>query len=758
MKKAFLLFQCMLLSLGCAVAENIDPGIQRGDVLMRSLRAWPDPDIEGDERNTLETAKAFKVDKILWIYENTKQYNQKVRAEGIGIGTTMAANAREAWHPKMNQQQRRQFADNYTIRNLKGEQVLMRHFKHFGEDAFIMHFQPDICIDQWADIYTNYVSDLYRMGIESIHRDDPAANWAALRCGGTFTDAAVEYFREYLKENYPTSELKKLGVENIRTFNVRAHLLDLGAPTDDALWQWKGSPLMPIYSDAMLKATVEFYQEVRDRVEKKTGMSIPWSRNGVGPLSGLDTVFDFRIGEYQRHHSQPQTLLEMSRFCADNGKLQGTISMVDGKWNEHPEEYVRETRKHIPTAYATGMIPLVPWCMYMHQAPRYYGTVEDFGDLYHFVSDHRELFDGHKLAAANGIDTQANLYSWLPNKELNYPQDSDRNLFWIDKENIFAFLRENEGTGSKVIHLVDWNTSPRPFAFSFTPSDLLGVHSADLTILRHGKKDIHINGYSGGTIEVPAITPWALITVEPGQIQPKVGIAPRIVSPGKRLVPVGTEVVLESVALYDIFWRFDNMDFQKYDRFSKPVITKSGTLETYTLSRFDGKKSDVVRIAYEAYQDYTAAPGVIEAASPAARLEQSFNLVKGEMKVNRSFVADELSMGSKKVEHGISTQGHTLVTCKVNPSWQYFSVRVGVDDHEDRRPCARFQVWFDSDVAYETPVLNPSKLIIADEEREIFYIALKIPKGISQIRLVSVPSGFFKEQNNIVWADPTAYE
>lgn len=757
MKNAVILILVTLFLVGCAESENSGNGIKRGDVLMRSLRVWPDPDIDGDQRNTLETARAFKVDKIVWIYENTSDYNRKVASEGIGIGTTMASNAREYWYPKMNQHQRERFVDKYTIRNLIGEQVIMKHFKHFG-DPYIMHFQPDICIDEWMDIYTNYVVDLYRMGIETIHRDDPSANWAAPRCGGTFTDASVEYFRNYLDENYSNAELEKLGVDNVKTFDVREHFLKLGAPTDDSLWQWKGSPLMPIYSDAMLKATVEFYKEVRSRVEKRTGMSIPWSRNGVGPLSGLDKVFDFRIGEYQRHHSQPQTLLEMSRFCGENGKLQGTISMVDGHWDEHPDEYVRETRKHIPTAYAVGMVPLVPWCMYMHQAPRYYGKVEDFGDLYHFVSNNRELFDGHMLKNANGIDTQANLYGWLPNKELNYPEGAQRNLFWIDKENIFAFLRESESTGSRVIHLIDWNTPSEAFKISFSPSDILNSHAADLTILRHGKEDIHIKGYTGRTIDVPALSPWALVKVEPCQAEPKNGIAPKIISPGKRLVPVGTEVVLKSLALYEIFWRFDKEPFQKYDRFSKPVIAKSGTLETYTVSRFDDKKSDVVTINFETYKDHAVNKEVIEAAKPVSTLDHSFRAVKGEMKVNQSFLADELYMGGRKIEHGISTQGHSLLTCPVKPSWNYFTVRVGVDDEEDRRPCARFQVWFDSDVAYETPILNPSKLIIADEEREIFDIALKIPEGTSQIRLVSVPSGFFKDQNNIIWADPTAYE
>ncbi|MFI4911920.1 MAG: NPCBM/NEW2 domain-containing protein [Sedimentisphaeraceae bacterium JB056] len=744
---------CFFLISETAANQPQKAGIKHGDILMRSLRVWPKD--ENDSRDTLKTAKEFKVDKIVWIYENTPEFNQKVRKAGIGIGTTMSDNARESWFGKLSESQASEFINKYTIRNLKGEQVIPKHFTHFS-NGYTAHFVPDMTIEKWANVYIDYLTGLYNTGIETIHRDDPASTAWSPRCGGTFTDSAVEYFRNYLEDNYDIKQLKQWGVDDIKTFNVREHFLAMNAPTDNSLWQWRESPLMRIYLDALQKANVDFFIKVRSEVEKATGMSIPWSRNGVGAFDEIDKAFDFRIGEYQRHHSQPQTMLKMSRYAADAGKMQATISMVDGKWNEHPEEFVSETRKHIATAYAVGMIPLVPWCMYMHQAPRYYGEVEDFGDLYHFVAANKELFNGHKLTCANGIDTLANLYSWKPNKELIYPENSTRNIFNISKENVFAFLRENKDTGSKVIHLIDWNNKNESFTFSFSPEAIVDTNAATLTILQYGSKNITIDNYTGGDINMAAISPWALVTVEPAKSTKTA--SPVILSPSRRITAQGTELIIDVEDNCNVFYKINDGDFKKYSTNNKPVINQNGTIQAYAVKKSDASKSDIVTVNFETFIDRSVCESVIASARPAARLEKSFKKIRGEMKVNESFLANDIYVGGEKIKRAVATQGSALITCKTDPSWKYFTVKAAVDDAEDRRPAVRFQVMFDDKMAYETPILNPSKLIIADQDRKVFDIALEIPKGTSNIRLVSFPCGFFHDQNNVIWIEPIAYK
>ena len=83
---------------------------------MRSLVAWPKDD--NDSRDTLASAQVFGVDKIVWIYENTTEFNAKVHETGIEIGTSMADNAREAWLPKLSRTEAEVFVEKFTMRNI----------------------------------------------------------------------------------------------------------------------------------------------------------------------------------------------------------------------------------------------------------------------------------------------------------------------------------------------------------------------------------------------------------------------------------------------------------------------------------------------------------------------------------------------------------------------------------------------------------------------------------------------------------------
>jgi hypothetical protein len=130
--------------------------------------------------------------------------------------------------------------------NWTGHQALPGHMQRFT-NGFVKHFQPDQSDPVWMDYYTNYIFYLYGLGVDAIHRDDPVVNSNAPRSGGTFTPSSVEYFRNYLERNFTSEELLGLGVEDIARFNVRDHFRMLGAPSDNTLWQWRGSPLMAVY-------------------------------------------------------------------------------------------------------------------------------------------------------------------------------------------------------------------------------------------------------------------------------------------------------------------------------------------------------------------------------------------------------------------------------------------------------------------------------------------------------------------------------
>jgi hypothetical protein len=112
----------------------------------------------------------------------------------------------------------------------------------------------------------------------------------------------------------------------------------------------------------------------------------------------------------------------------------------------------------------------------------------------------------------------------------------------------------------------------------------------------------------------------------------------------------------------------------------------------------------------------------------------------------------------ERIDQSVSTQGNARLVLDVQPEWRYFSVDVGIDDAEDRRPSARFQVWLNDQLAYESRIFNPSKLILSDEDRVVFPIRVAIPQGTNRIQLRVIPNGFFHDQNSAVWANPAVFD
>jgi hypothetical protein len=69
---------------------------------------------------------------------------------------------------------------------------------------------------------------------------------------------------------------------------------------------------------------------------------------------------------------------------------------------------VPENRVAIATLYSLGGPTVVPWDVYINNGPeqppgRYYGTVEEYGDLYKFVRKNPALFDDLETAAVIGV-------------------------------------------------------------------------------------------------------------------------------------------------------------------------------------------------------------------------------------------------------------------------------------------------------------------------------------------------------------------
>ena len=212
-------------------------------------------------------------------------------------------------------------------------------------------------------------------------------------------------FREWLQKHCTPEELRKLGVNDLATFDYREHLKRNGVPDAAAYKQkFRELPLTPQFTNFQVESMRIFFREFRRQLDDWSPKKyIPVSANALlinlhanYNLCGVDVV-DFFTGESSQN-ADYQTEAEYV-FAAKAAEAFGMSQVV----SPIPRSTAR-TRAAIATTYALGQSHLVPWDIYMGSdatgiQPRYFGTREQYGDLYDFIHDHKPLFDDYEPAA-----------------------------------------------------------------------------------------------------------------------------------------------------------------------------------------------------------------------------------------------------------------------------------------------------------------------------------------------------------------------
>ena len=244
------------------------------------------------------------------------------------------------------------------------------------------------------------------------------ASWV-LHGGVCFCEPCRAGFRAWLQQRLTPEELAKLGIPDIAAFDYREHLRRNGVP-DAATYRakFRELPLTPQFIDFQVASMREFFREFRRRLDAwSPNRYIPVSANALltqldpnHNLCGVD-VLDFFVGESSQNADQ-QTAAEYV-FAAKAAEACGLSQVV----SPIPRSTAR-TRAALATTYALGQTHLVPWDLYMGSdatgiQPRYFGTREQYGDLYDFIHDHAGLLDDYESAAEIAVLANAD----APGKE-----------------------------------------------------------------------------------------------------------------------------------------------------------------------------------------------------------------------------------------------------------------------------------------------------------------------------------------------------
>lgn len=341
--------------------------------------------------NSVETLQAFRANRLLWSYAHDASFAKACREAGAetfqGTINSLPGTAESTAH-----------ALDYD--GMPMVAPWMRAFSRKNPVYWGCNNRPrfmDVCLDR--------AKQAIGAGADMLQFDDWALIASASGWGGAcFCDGCMTAFPEDIRRHVPADELAQLGIPKAGPFDYRAYLATRHGITNAATYmtQKKSLPSTPHFESFHRRSIRAFFRNLEKRVADIAGRRVPMSINtNLSDPSQrrqfLTDIVDFAQGE---------TL----RFPAEQLALAAKTAGALGKWHVFVTQSldVPDTRAGIATAYALGHLPLIPWDMYMGSdetkiQPRGWGTVQQYGDLFHFVRENRTLFDGFDAPATVGL-------------------------------------------------------------------------------------------------------------------------------------------------------------------------------------------------------------------------------------------------------------------------------------------------------------------------------------------------------------------
>ncbi|MFW6169520.1 MAG: chitobiase/beta-hexosaminidase C-terminal domain-containing protein, partial [Planctomycetota bacterium] len=492
-----------------------DGAPKASDVIMRSLRLRVGKD--ESQHDTFRALGDFHVNRLEWAYIRDENFIVKCRKKGVLFGGAASSALSHVVMPKGD-------SDYSALAcvNLHGEPVV---------PTWKRAWQPPgnwwMCVNNptLEKRYTEYLNAYLDAGAQVMQRDEPWGNYRAVHWGGCFCDHCMTAFRKFLTETTTDEERSSMGIEDSEQFNYREHLVGQGAPVGDAFKRFDGGRLKQRFEDFQRRSTIAFHQRTWAAVNEHAGRRVAFScNNGCRRWTPIEMLFDWCFGELSFTHASPEFIHDAMLEATARDRRQ-VITMPKKSNRDDLQGWRRLTRRTIAMAYACGGHCMVPWDVYMPgDAPRYFGAPEQYADLFGFIRATSDYLDQYEYAGAFGDGLSCDSYGERPPLVLH------------DAEDVRAILRALPGKKDSpiVVHLIDWSDNPQPFELSLNPTAFFGDSPLRLTLLapapydraRHARAEenrsygglVETTALEGGyqaSFSLPAVTPWALLVIEP---------------------------------------------------------------------------------------------------------------------------------------------------------------------------------------------------------------------------------------------------
>lgn len=528
----------------CEVAvayERPEHAPAASDVSIRSLGFRPMD--KNDPQNTLEAMQEFHATRLEWVYLRFNEDEKRLIRKVKDMGRVFGAAGEPGTGVVVCLEPGREFIA-YSLLAPDGTPLFQEHSTHWVKPIYPGCMNNPVYLKNNLDYYVKNVE----YGAEVLQRDGAAIQYHyATTCQGCFCEYCMDAFREFLKRTCTPEQLREYDIPDIDTFNYLEWLKRKDLLKDNRTAHL-GNPLFRPFVDFSIDTSTRFYTKLRTAIDVCAMKHAPMSHNNTSHQQWelpINTLFDFAISELIIENAHPAHIYERSCKARRLGSVQVFGTPKSMGETETAAKWGSIKRQVIATAYASGGLARVPWDMFEDTRDgrgRYFGTPEEYADLYGYIRANSEYMEGYEDAGAFGEGIKEDRYG------TDVPVEISGN------EKIYAFIRAVPGdkTAPVVIHLVDWNARPEAFEVKLK-NDCFFDTAMNIKLLvpvpyqetlhkqaeakaqamlepeeklsaRHAaayarlSAELSVRGVVKGEytmFELPAVTPWAMVVVAP---------------------------------------------------------------------------------------------------------------------------------------------------------------------------------------------------------------------------------------------------
>jgi len=469
---------------------------------------WSHPTNAQDPWDTFQAAEAFHATDFVWVYSLDPKFVGRLRkhaAENGGRAVILAVNSMIPDPPDFRRRERGRILD------LNGSRITAPWMRSWADPAWGCANSPE-----YRAGFVEYAVRALAAGATALQMDDARMNMAAVAWGGCFCPHCMEKFRRYLRDRTTLQERAACGIESLDDFDYGRYLRDRGAPAGDAFSKYDGGPLKTWFRDFQEESVREFFRDVRAEIDARAGRHVAFAANNYrGSWDSPYDLFEIGMAELPLAEARPDHLHGLLAEARSKGKTP-IFTVVPKVWDGSE---TAPTRRTVAACFALGGHVIVPWDVYTgSNTPRYYGRPEDYADLYAFVRQYSDCFDGYEEA-----------YFARPDPvEASSPVAAEDLPPCVLEETagLTAVVRAKPGeaTSPVVIHLIDGRDEPQPFRIRLAQARFFDSTTLQVKLLRPGNGPQELAARSDPvwvTVQVPELRPWGILVISPDSAAPK---------------------------------------------------------------------------------------------------------------------------------------------------------------------------------------------------------------------------------------------